>query len=804
MLARLAALGAQVMARPAGVYAEVQALLPALRAAAGPGGDSAAGQLSGEAAALQLLSGCALLLGDDEAAAQHAEAGSRLACELGLRSLEAGCLEVLGLARGRQGELEQAARLLCQSLQLLLDAGDDAGRGRLLGCVGTVLEWLEEYPQALALYRASLNLLPAACPNAAAVQVGLARVLFHLGQTGESQQVVAQALAHCQARQLLWVEGWVKLQQAHNLLALGEPGASCTCAGQALALAERTADRVVQGEAAWMLGETALAQGDLSGAGRALDCGEQWARDLGRPTLLARVRGSQSRLHEQLGEPVQALTCLREQQQLEEGHRRRVAERRGRLLTEQIRFEVLRREAELQRERQTERTQAASALHETRVKLSRQASLDQLTGLVNRSFFWAQTRQALRQLGPGQTLGLIVADIDHLRAINDRFGHAVGDALIAELARRLQGAVRPGDLVGRLSGDEFVVLLSDLAEPADLRVVAERLLQELREPFECGGQQVAPTASLGCVLAPQDGNGAELLQKHADLALFRAKAQGRNMAVIFAGDMSAEEQERRQLGQDLRHAVQRGQLQLHYQGQFGLPDRNLSGFEALVRWPHPERGMVPPDRFIALAEESRLILDLGRWVLDEACRQARAWRLPEQELTMAVNVSALQFEQPDFVAGVRSCLERHGLPGRSLVLELTESMVHRDPHLAKQTLRELQQLGVRVAMDDFGTGYSSLSMLKSLPFGLLKIDREFLRDLTCTSEQFAASQQFIEVMVRLAHNLHMRVVAEGVETAEQYQLLCSMGCDEAQGYWLARPLPPAEAACLLPDQPPPT
>lgn len=262
------------------------------------------------------------------------------------------------------------------------------------------------------------------------------------------------------------------------------------------------------------------------------------------------------------------------------------------------------------------------------------------------------------------------------------------------------------------------------------------------------------------------------------------------------------------LSQDLRHAVRHGQLQLHYQGIFLLPGQRLSGFEALVRWPHPKRGMIPPDRFIALAEESRLILELGRWVLDEACRQARAWQLPERGLTMAVNVSALQFEQSDFVAGVRACLEQHGLPGHSLVLELTESMVHRDPRLAKQTLRELQALGVKVAMDDFGTGYSSLSMLKSLPFGLLKIDREFLQDLSAASEQFAASQQFIEVMVRLAHNLQMRVVAEGVETAEQYDLLCGMGCDEAQGYWLARPLPPAEAAALLPagapDSPWPT
>ena len=811
-MARLEVLETQILARPAEVYAEVLALWPGLSAAvpspASPAPDSCPGpsELAAQATALQLLSRCAVLLGEDGAAAEHAETGRRLAHDLGLRSLEARCLEVLGVVRGRQGDVKQAAWLLRRSLYLLHALGDTPGQGRLLGRVGDLLERLEEYPQALLFYRAGLARLPAARPVTAAVQVGLARTLHQLGEYAESQELAAQALAVCQEGGLPQLEAQVQLQQALTQLALGELDASRRHAEQAQALAAprhaeqaqvlaAPLDHTVPGAAAWVLGEAALVRGDLAQAREGLGRAEELANT---PPLLARVRGSQSRLYEQLGDPAQALRCLREQRELEQQHRARLAEQRAGLLAEQIRYEVLRREAELQRKRRNERAQAASALRETRVELSRQASHDQLTGLANRSFFYTRARQALDLLAPGRSLGLIVADIDHLKAINDRFGYAVGDLLITELARRLREAVRPGDLVGRLSGDEFVMLLSDLASPGDLRLVAERLLQQLREPCVCGTELVVPTVSLGYVVAPQDGGDVELLQKRADLALFQAKAQGRNMAVAFAGDMSAEEQERRQLSQDLRHAVRHGQLQLHYQGIFLLPGQRLSGFEALVRWPHPKRGMIPPDRFIALAEESRLILELGRWVLDEACRQARAWQLPERGLTMAVNVSALQFEQSDFVAGVRACLKQHGLPGHSLVIELTESMVHRDPRLAKQTLRELRSLGIKVAMDDFGTGYSSLSMLKSLPFGLLKIDREFLQDLSSASEQFAASQQFIEVMVRLAHNLQMRVVAEGVETAEQYDLLCGMGCDEAQGYWLARPLPPAEAAALLP------
>ena len=798
--ARLEALQARVLARPAEAYAELQTLLSAVRAEERSRATFIENDLLGEGTVLDLLSSCALLLGDEGGAAQYAEAGYRLAREQGLPSLEACCLEVRGLVCGRQGDVEQAARLMRRSLQLLLDTGDDAGRGRLLRRVGGGLEWLEAYPQALTLYRESLNLLPPGSPGAAAVEAGLARVLFRLGHTEESRQVAAQALAYCQAQHLTHVEGQVQLQQALNCLTLGQLAASHEHAGQAQALAQATDDGALQGAAAWVQGETALARGDLVGAAQALECGEKWARHLGRSDLLAQVRESQSRLHEQRGEAAQALSCLREQRRLEQAHRAQRAEQRGRLLNEHIQFEVLRCTAVQGRE-PVRPGRAAPAPHEAQVpqpEAGRLASFDQLTGLADHTFFWGRTRQALQHLVPGRSLGLVVADIDHFRAINDRFGQAAGDRLLAELARRLPEAVRPGDLVGRLSGDRFAVLLSDLAHPGDLALVAERLLQSLRESCEFGAELLVPTVSLGCAVAPQDGGSAEVLQQHAELALFQAKMRGRNMAVVFTGDMSTAEQERRQLTQDLRRAVRQGQLQLHYQAQFELSGQRLSGFEALVRWPHPERGMIPPDRFIALAEESRLILELGRWVLNEASRQARAWALSERGLTMAVNVSALQFEQPDFVAGVRACLEQHGLPPHTLVLELTESMVHRDPRLARQTLLELQALGVQVAMDDFGTGYSSLSMLKSLPFGLLKIDREFLRDLCADCEQFAASQQFIEVMVRLAHNLNMRVVAEGVETAEQYALLCGMGCDEAQGYWLARPLPPEEAAALLP------
>lgn len=804
-VARLEVLETQILARPAEVYAEVLALWPGLSAAvpspASPAPDSCPepSELAAQATALQLLSRCAVLLGEDGAAANHAETGRRLAHDLGLRSLEARCLEVLGVVRGRQGDVKQSAWLLRRSLHLLHALGDTPGQGRLLGRAGNLLERLEEYPQALLFYRAGLAQLPAAHPVTAAVQVGLARTLHQLGEYAESQELAAQALAVCQEGGLPQLEAQVQLQQALTQLALGELDASRRHAEQAQALAAPL-DHTVPGAAAWVLGEAALARGDLAQAREGLGRAEELAHT---PPLLARVRGSQSRLYEQLGDPAQALRCLREQRELEQQHRTRLAEHRGRLLNEQIEFEVLRRTAvqgtALPGHEPVVRT--APALHEAQVpqaEAGRLASFDQLTGLADHTFFWGRTRQALQHLVPGRSLGLIVADIDHLKVINDRFGYAVGDLLITELARRLREAVRPGDLVGRLSGDRFVVLLSDLARPGDLAMVAERLLQSLRESCDFGTELLVPTVSLGCAVAPQDGGSAEVLQQHAELALFQAKMRGRNMAVVFTGDMSTAEQERRQLSQDLRRAVRQGQLQLHYQAQFELPGQRLSGFEALVRWPHPERGMIPPDRFIALAEESGLILKLGRWVLNEASRQARAWALSERGLTMAVNVSALQFEQPDFVAGVRACLEQHGLPPHTLVLELTESMVHRDPRLARQTLLELQALGVQVAMDDFGTGYSSLSMLKSLPFGLLKIDREFLRDLSADSEQFAASQQFIEVMVRLAHNLSMRVVAEGVETAEQYDLLCGMGCDEAQGYWLARPLPPEEAAALLP------
>lgn len=459
---------------------------------------------------------------------------------------------------------------------------------------------------------------------------------------------------------------------------------------------------------------------------------------------------------------------------------------------------------EIDRKRRAELADAKRALHSTQTELKRREIHDSLTGLVNRSYFQQRIHKLLELLEDGENLGLLYLDVDHLKNINEKYGYSAGDSVIQEVAERLRGVIRSGDLATRWDGDEFMLLLGHLAQPEDIDLVAQKVLQVMREPFDLADFSCTDatdkhlTISVGGVVAPEDGQSLELLDQHVYLALQQAQQKGRDTFERFQPYMSVAEQERRSIENELRLAVSQNQLNLHYQGQFGLPGRSLTGFEALVRWQHPRLGIVSPARFIPLAEETGLILEIGLWVLQEACRQAAEWNFGKRQLAMAVNVSAKQFGQHDFVKQVKAALEMHNLPVECLVLEVTESMVHHDPHTAQYNIRALQELGVSIAMDDFGIGYSSLSMLQNLPFQYLKIDRSFLMNLT---EGYAKAKLFMEVMVQLAHNLSMHVVAEGVETEEQWRLLCELGYDTAQGYHMARPMPAEQVIEMLPPLP---
>ena len=423
------------------------------------------------------------------------------------------------------------------------------------------------------------------------------------------------------------------------------------------------------------------------------------------------------------------------------------------------------------------------------------ARYDVLTGVANRSMFVQQLEHALeRARRAGASLSVFFIDLDRFKAVNDTQGHDAGDELLKTVAQRLTGLLRGADIVGRLGGDEFVVLLDGNPDATTLTKIANRALTELAEPLHLAGRPIQVSASVGISRFPDDADDAATLLKCADTAMYLAKARGKNNFQFFTPQLADRAAAHLSLEGELRQAIQNHELRLHYQPKFDVCSGALLGMEALVRWQHPRRGLLAPGEFIALAEESGLIVPMGRWVLEAACRQMHAW----QQAAMApprcsVNVSARQFSHPTLVDEVSHALEAAGLPASLLEIEVTESVLMADAERAQQSLKRLHALGVQIAIDDFGTGYSSLAYLKRFPAQTLKIDRSFVDGLPMDRDDAAITR----AVISLAHSLDMRVVAEGVETESQLQFLAEAGCDEAQGFLLGRPLLPERMAELM-------
>ncbi|UFN48730.1 EAL domain-containing protein [Roseomonas sp. OT10] len=433
----------------------------------------------------------------------------------------------------------------------------------------------------------------------------------------------------------------------------------------------------------------------------------------------------------------------------------------------------------------TERQQAEE-------RIAHLAYHDQLTGLPNRIMFGERLREAVARAARGEGCALLCLDLDHFKEVNDTLGHPLGDALLRAVTERLRRCVRETDTVARLGGDEFAVLQAAVSRIDEVAALAERLLAELSLPFEFDGRPVAMSVSLGvATLAPgQDGDEDTLLRK-ADLALFRAKSEGRSRIRFFEPQMEAAIQTRRQLEADLRRALSQQEFELFYQPVLRLRSGEITGFEALLRWRHPQRGLVSPAEFIPFAEESGLVVALGAWALERACIEAAAW---PREVKVAVNLSPAQFSRGNAVVGhVRSALERSGLhPGR-LELEVTETVVLEETEETLNALHQIRALGVGIALDDFGTGYSSLSYLRKFPFDKVKIDQSFVRDM----EQRSDCAAIVRAVIALSASLGMVTLAEGVETEEQRLMLLAERCDEGQGYLFSPPLPAARAHALL-------
>ena len=424
---------------------------------------------------------------------------------------------------------------------------------------------------------------------------------------------------------------------------------------------------------------------------------------------------------------------------------------------------------------------------------------DSLTGLPNRAMLMDRLGQALSQAQRlDQQLAVLFIDLDRFKLVNDSLGHHVGDQLLQEIARRLRATLRDNDTVARVGGDEFQVVVCNVAGATDAARIAEKLMRALGEPFTLEGQELHVTASLGVSLFPRDGASGELLLKYADTALYEAKGEGRNAYRFFSPEMNAQAHGRLRLENDLRRAVERHELELHYQPQLDLATGEVCAVEALVRWRHPVRGLVLPNAFIPMAEETGLVLGIGEWVLNEACRQVAQWQRDGlvdnvSALRVAVNISARQLQRPGLDGAVRRALSLSGLAPQCLELEITESSVMLDPLHAQSVLQSLRDLGVLLSIDDFGTGYSSLAYLKRLPLDRLKIDRSFIGGIPTDSDDAA----IVETIIVMTHKLGLRVIAEGVETLEQRLQLVRQGCDEMQGFLLAHPVPAGELPALL-------
>ncbi|HEX4410842.1 MAG TPA: EAL domain-containing protein [Xanthobacteraceae bacterium] len=427
----------------------------------------------------------------------------------------------------------------------------------------------------------------------------------------------------------------------------------------------------------------------------------------------------------------------------------------------------------------TERRQAEA-------KIIHMARHDALTNLPNRVLFKDKMEQALAR---GDELAVMFLDLDRFKGVNDSLGHPVGDALLCAVTERLQRVVPGADTVARLGGDEFAVVQSN-SSPNDTRDLAARIIDTMIEPFEVHGHQVVIGTSIGIAIAPADGNEPDQLLRNADMALYRAKADGRGTYHFFQPEMDAQMQERRTLELDLRKALLAEEFELYYQPLVDAGTGKVTGFEALLRWNHPERGLVSPDDFIPVAEEIGLIVPLGDWVLKQACREAMTW---PGKLTVAVNLSAVQFRNPALALSVVSALGQSGLAASRLELEITESVLLLDDRSVLDALHQFRDLGARICMDDFGTGYSSLSYLRSFPFDKIKIDRSFICELGKESDAVS----IIRAVIDLGSSLGMITTAEGVETEEQLDIVRSEGCMQVQGYLFSRPVPAAQLPALL-------
>ena len=427
-------------------------------------------------------------------------------------------------------------------------------------------------------------------------------------------------------------------------------------------------------------------------------------------------------------------------------------------------------------------------------QIAHMARHDALTDLPNRVLLRERLEHELKRVKRGECLAMLCLDLDHFKSVNDTLGHPIGDELLKLVADRLRGCTREPDTIARLGGDEFAIIMTQLQQPADAAVLAKRVRDAIIKPYQIDGHQIISDISIGISIAPIDGTEPDRLLKNADLALYGAKAEGRGTYRFFEQEMDTRMKARRDLELDLRNALAQDEFEIYYQPLVNLQTNEISAFEALLRWKHPDRGLISPAEFIPIAEETGLIIPIGEWVLATACKEAVNW---PDHVKVAVNLSPAQLKSRNVVKVVTEAIAASGMTASRLQLEITESILMQNTFATLATLHELRKLGVQIAMDDFGTGYSSLSYLRSFPFDKIKIDRSFIQDLANGAEPHA----IVNAVAGLAKCLNMVSTAEGVETQQQFEALQAMGCTEMQGYLFSKARPAAEVGQFFAEQP---
>ena len=783
-------------------------------------------------------------------AGEHLDRGRELAQLVGDTQLEADCLSYRAMVYSSLGHYVDAIETQLLALELRQINNDDVGEGQSLGNLGVIYSYIGDFATSLEYHMRALERRTQSGDEAGRAltlnNIGVA--YFELGEIESALDFHVQALRLARDINERQVEVYAQVNLGADLHALNRYEEAQTVNAAALDLAERIGDRECQIEALNHEGRALAGLGQLSSAFAIHQRALAAARGIGSPALEYRCLADIGRAYLDIDELDAAVTHLREALAIAEriGLKRDVfwtherlslaLERAGnpvaalyhhrafyaverevqgervaaRNKTLALQFETAHAQQEAQFERQRNESLAdvnaalrsandeKSALME---KLSHQATHDMLTGLPNRALLLDRFEHALVTAARyGRSLAVMFIDLDGFKLVNDTLGHHRGDQLLIEVAKRFQATVRDCDTVARMGGDEFTVMVSEFHGHADAGRVALRLIEALKTPIRLDDHEVTITASVGVSLFPEDGDQTETLARYADLALYRAKEEGRNTVRFYAPEMNEIVQERSLIESALHGALERDEFTLHFQPLVGVDGRTII-VESLLRWTHGVLGAVRPDRFIPSAEDSGAIVAIGDWVLRTALRQLTQWRAQGFEVQrVAVNVSPVQLSREDYVDSVTSALLESGLTGSSLELEITERIIVRDLQRVSLRLQALRLLGVTVAVDDFGAGYSSLSYLARLPVDVLKIDRTIVAAVGSQG----VGERLVAAILAMGLALGLEVVAEGVETEAQFAALTGLGCKRFQGYLWTKPLPPTAVMAWFTQMPNPS